>query len=239
MLRSLLALLAIFLVCHVHANERVILPNITPYAFENGGVAKGVEVDVVAAIARHMGKPITVQVMPLARVLATIDSEPGTITFFGRTPEREARVVWLASVCDEPFQFITRRRSGLNIDGVESAKRVVVGVTRSSIGDSLAKVNHLPRVDRVEDDVVNARKLMADRIDTWLGGQYSSRSIAHQLGIADDELHYGYVLKTYQIWMVGSRDLDAGTQKAWQSAFEAIRQSGELARILQNYGMTR
>lgn len=223
----------------LNAEVRVVLPNIRPYAYYEGkGIAKGIDVDLVAAVSAQTGLKVKPQVMPLPRVIAYVEHGPKTISFLAQTPERKYGAIWLVDVFEVPFVFITRRDSKLDIGSLDAAKSLSVGVALNSIGAQMVRQARLPYVDFASDEVTNARKLMAGRIDTWLASPLAASAALKELEIPHD-VHYGPAIATSHIWLVVSKDTSEADKRVWSDAIIALKNNGELANIRARWGLPR
>ncbi|MFN3303030.1 MAG: substrate-binding periplasmic protein [Roseateles sp.] len=212
-----------------------------PYNYAEGGVLKGLSVEVVQALARALQVEIDVQLLPSMRATVALDNQPRTLMVsMLRTPEREARYKWIGPLGDSSIYFYKRKGSPLAIDSFEDARKVPLicarhaGLTVSRLRD--AGFTNLDA--SAPDGRAVYRMLLFGRCD--LAVSDSPLGVAHalkQMGYAPDAVvQTPLKLLSLPLFIAGSKDIPDAEIARWQAALDAMKRSGAFQAILKKYG---
>lgn len=151
---------------------RVVTSEFPPYNFTYNGALIGVSVDVVRALLEDAGiKEVAIENMPWARAYQLAKAEPNVLIFsITRTAERESLFKWVGTIAPVDYSFFARKKSGLRIETLESARPLRVATTNGDAVDQLVKRLQFPHVQSVGGQSAyeqNVRKVLAGRADVW------------------------------------------------------------------------
>ncbi len=204
-------------------------------AAEGGGVT-GLACELVLELARRAGHSGAVDLYPFARALAVTAAASHTLLVpVGRTPARESRYRWIVPLLEDDFLVVTKRASTLDISSFEALRDVSVGMVRDGVGAQLSAAHGLRHVNIVTDDLTNAKKLEAGRIDAWFSSWNGICAAQRAAGLSVDGLRRGVVGSHVQVYLVGSLDTAPAVVARWRAAFETMRADGSYAAILRKY----
>jgi len=140
---------------------------IPPYSFKSESGIEGVGVDVVTQLFSRADISVSFQIMPLKRALHTTRKNINTCIFpIQRTQEREAAFKWVSPVLISQAGLYSTKKSNLHIVTLNDAKDYVVGGYGGSAIFNYLKSHEL-NIIPVNNDILNFKKLLANRIDLW------------------------------------------------------------------------
>jgi polar amino acid transport system substrate-binding protein len=129
-LRSLLlAVLAFACGCAGAQEPRFVTEGWPPFNYREGGVARGIAIDLVAEAQRRMGTSVPVEFLPWERAYRMATAQPGVLIFtLARRAEREALFNWVFPIHPRAVHFYKHRsRADVRAATVADARRYVVG----------------------------------------------------------------------------------------------------------------
>jgi len=222
------------------ADERRLAPEMPPISYSDAGEASGFAVDIAREVAARIKSPRGIEVMPIARAMATLTSEKSDIIIaIARTPEREKLLRWIVKIKTEPLVLLVKADSGLNISTIEKSKKLRIGVLRQGAAEQIAKRLNFAPLDISSDDISIARKLMVGRVDAWLTGIDVAMLTMDRAGYERSLLHAGPVLGSIDIYLAGSLGISDETAEKWKTAFNEMVRDGTYQKILNKYNFTK
>lgn len=212
-----------------------------PYNYVEGGVVKGLSVEVVQALARALEVQIDIRLLPSMRTTVALDNQPRTLMItMLRTPEREARYKWIGPLGESSIYFYKRKGSPLAIDSLEDAKKVpLICARHAGLTVSRLKAAGFANLDASALDGKAAyRMLLFGRCD--LAVSDSPLGVAHalkQLGVPPDAVVQTPVkLLSLPLFIACSKDIPDAEVARWQAALVELKRSGAFQAILKKYG---
>ncbi|MDN6859425.1 transporter substrate-binding domain-containing protein [Pseudomonas sp. CAN2814] len=219
---------------------RLVTEEWAPYNYVENNQLTGMATDIVKAIMQRTGDDFAIELLPSMRTSRALQSQSKTIMFsMFRTAEREPLYKWVGPIVEEsihPYQLANSPRWLNTLAELHAASRIT---TRHA--GLLPDVLQAQGFDNLDKRATGSPQLylmlLAGRTeiiagDTDAGVAYYSR----QLGLAPGTLRQIPVeLYRSSLYIAFSRDSDDGKVAAWNRALEQLRESGELARIQQQY----
>jgi polar amino acid transport system substrate-binding protein len=211
-----------------------------PYNYAEGGVVKGLSVEVVQALARALQVQIDIQLLPSMRTTVALDNQPRTmmVTML-RTPEREARYKWIGPLGDGSIYFYKRKGSPLAINSLEDAKRVPLICTRHA-GLTVSRLRAAGFANlnaRAVEGRTVYEMLLLGRCD--LAVSDSPPGVSHalrQMGFPRDAVVQTPVkLLSLPLFIACSKDIPDAEIARWQAALDAMKRSGAFQAIQKKY----
>ncbi|MES2150595.1 MAG: transporter substrate-binding domain-containing protein [Pseudomonadota bacterium] len=215
--------------CARAAETRLVVDDVAPFAFYEGGQLKGVSYELLRALAARLGHCGAVTLVPLARELDMLRRGPNAIGTLGRLKNGEHGLVWIAPRFDEQVLLVSTVGSGADIDSLAAARSLRVGVIRGGPASMLAADLGFRKVDTASTPHSNARKLALGRIDAWLTTWGVAAHAQQQIG-KDVAL-----LQRFPMFLVGSPGMAPAEIGRWRAALEAMKRDGSFQRILRAY----
>lgn len=212
-----------------------------PYNYAEGGVVKGLSVEVVQALARALQVQINIQLLPSMRTTMALDNQPRTLMVtMLRTPEREPRYKWIGPLGDGSIYFYKRKGSPLAINSLEDAKRVPLicarhaGLTVSRLrAAGFANLNASAAGGRAVYEMLLLGRCDLAVSDSPLGVSHALK----QMGFPPDALVQTPVkILSLPLFIACSKDIPDAEIARWQAALDAMKRSGAFQAILRKYG---
>jgi polar amino acid transport system substrate-binding protein len=160
-----------------------------PYEYTEGGLIKGIAVDVIQETFKLMKVDVTVQAYPWSRSQAMFENGEvdGIFTFF-RNSEREKYTLFSKeAVVTQTISLWVSKDSRIEFNGdLTKLQTYVIGVTpRTSYGERFdSTIKHgVLRTESANTMENNIRKLIAGRIDIWVSNRDGARHELQRLGL--------------------------------------------------------
>lgn len=137
-----------------------------PYNYEEGGVLKGIAVDLLKAVMADAGIPYVMKIQPWARAYGLALNMPGHCVFSTvHTPERDPLFEWVEPLFITEAYLVRKTGSDVRPTNLEAAKSYLVGTQLGDYTEGLLKQSGFQRVDLTSEIDLSVKKLMAGRID--------------------------------------------------------------------------
>ncbi len=151
----------------------------TPFCFEERGVVQGIDIDIMREAARRMNLGIKITPLPWKRALVEIkegNAFAGGMSLF-RTPEREEFTFFTGPVHYSRISVFVKKDRLLKFNNIADLYGVTVGINRgfaiSDEFDVAVKTGKI-RMEEVNSTEQNIQKLLAGRIDCFLGNNINT-----------------------------------------------------------------
>ncbi|KAF1050946.1 MAG: hypothetical protein GAK43_02615 [Stenotrophomonas maltophilia] len=219
---------------------KVVTEEWAPYNYLDHGRISGMASEIVRAIMARTGDDFALELLPSMRTTLTLQTRPKTIMFsLFRTPEREARYKWVGPIIEEaihPYQLANSRQPLNSLEQLLHAPQIT---TRHAglVPQTLEALGFRNLDKSVTESQQLYRMLLARRTEVIVGD--TDAGVAYysaQLNIPAGRLRQIPVeLYRSSLYIAFSRDCDDRLVARWADALQALRDSGELARIQQRY----
>jgi polar amino acid transport system substrate-binding protein len=202
----------------------------------------GMMVDVVTEAFRRVGVPFKIELYPVARDLAMIDSgEADAIFSIKKTPEREASYIFSKEpVLTQEYVFFVSRDSRLEFKGdltalAEASIGVVFKVSFGSVFDMAAKNGVFKTLDAAPSFESNFQKLLAKHVDAVICSRVVGLSIVKQLKASGQVKVSGPPLETTLSYLMFRKGFSPVLVEAFDKAISAMRKDGSYDKIQNAY----
>ncbi|WP_346353069.1 substrate-binding periplasmic protein [Azotosporobacter soli] len=212
-----------------------------PYEYEANGEAVGLSVEIVREGLRRAGYTATITIYPWARALKMIESgDVDAIFTVWKTPEREAFIDYSQAIATDRQLITVKKESAITFDGDLSKLSqyrigVINGFSYGAPFDAAVKEGTIKVEEAVEVEN-NIEKLLSDRIDIYVEGEYV---ILHELkkagkmyrvkslrpAVNETDVYLGFAKK---------RELGAVRDK-FDAALAEMKKDGTQQRIIDSY----
>lgn len=217
---------------------RVVCAEIAPYCFVENGISRGYIYEIGQEILRRLGKPVRIEIQPLARSMHNVQEGKQVISLWvGRIPEREDSVRWIAPVLHDAFYVFTLK--GMP-DGSTLEKAKQLGRLGATIGGAnavAAKHSSLPVIETTTAEDSNGMKLLAGRVNGWISARTTVDYFLFSQKRPRDEFVQGVKLVDYTAYIAASPDLDDKGIEDWARAYQSMRKDGSVRAIMKQYGV--
>lgn len=209
-----------------------------PFQFVGAdGKPAGMTVEIVTEIQKRVGNTDPIQMVPWARGLRYLDSEPDTVLFsMSRTAQRNPLYQWVGPIAETVFGFYTQAQSKIEINSLEDAKKVEsIGVYRDDVRDQFLTKAGFTNLERANDNVLNFKKLMAGRFVMYAGASNGIKSDAERAGFNVADVKLAYPFLTTQDFLAVSKNTDPAVVAKWNAALESMKKDGSFRAIYRKY----
>ena len=212
-----------------------------PFNFTEGGVLKGISVDILLEVWKKTDTAKTVkdiEVLPWARGLMYVKQKKNSCLFSTSiTDERKKQFVFAGSISDNDNVILARKSKGYKINAIADLKSLVIGTVREDAGEQLLlssgwEVANLERSSSVESLI---RKLAIERMDAISYGMETSIYNMKILGIDPDKYEKIYLLRRTQLAYAFNRETNPEIIVLFQKAFDELEKDGTIEKIRAKY----
>lgn len=234
--RAIWLTLLLALITTAQAQEIRAVTEDSRYAQIQNGRVGGPATDVVEATLREAGLEYQLSLYPWARAYDLALQQPNVLIYLiARTPEREARFKWVGEVIRYQFNFYKlRSRQDIQVNSTDDARHYLVGVVRDDVRHDQLMAQGFTKLALAPQNLDNMRRLVngqiellplieadARRLSVEVGSQFSDLEKVATLDVGSGGLYLAYSLAT-----------DDAIVERTRQAFERIRDSGELQRLM-------
>lgn len=207
-----------------------------PFNYTEGGKLTGLATEVVLQLAKKLGHPEDIEMLPWARAYGLIQQNDGQILYsMTRTEEREKMFKWVGPVASNKWVFFAKKGSGMTIGSLADAKKVEkIGAYKDDAAESFLKAEGFANLDSVLNDEQNVPKLMAGRINLWIVGELQGIYKAKAKGVAD-QLEKVFDVKDTQLYIAFSKNTPDAEVAKWQAALDAMKADGSYDALIKKY----
>jgi polar amino acid transport system substrate-binding protein len=201
------------------------------------GKLTGLAVEVVQEIQKRVGTKDPIQVVPWARGYQELLAKPSVVLFStARTAERNSQFQWVGPLVEVSFCFYVKADSKVTLKTLEDAKQLgAIGVYRDDARDIFLTKAGFPNLERTIDNVANAKKLMAGRIDAFAAASLSVEDLMESAGYPFQDVRPALSFLKSQYFIAFSRETSEATVHAWGDALDAMKKDRTFERIYRKY----
>jgi len=206
-----------------------------PYNYSDRyGKPAGISVDIVKTIIKKTGDIDNITILPWARSYKYIQERKGQVLFvMTRTPQREKMFKWVGPVATNKWVLFTNSSSNISLNSLEEAKnsKYTIGTYKDDACEVFLKNKGFSNLDSQNDDNLNVKKLMKNRINLWIVGEYQGILKAKRI---DKGFKLKKVLdvETTELYIAFSRDISDEIVKRWQKELDLMKKDGRYQKIL-------
>ena len=218
------------------SEPRIVCSNISPFAFEQQGVATGYVYEIGQEVMKRLKYTGSIKIEPLPRANRTVQSEANVIALWlGRIPEREQRVKWLYPILQDDFSIYTLKGEPGASTLEQALKLHMLGANGGAANAIAAQRYGLTHIEFTSSDDTNGRKLMTGRIDGWIATQSAVNFFLQLHALPSDSFIKGLKLSDYQAWVAASPATDPAIIAQWQKTLADMQRDGTLTRLASKY----
>ncbi len=207
-----------------------------PYNYTENGQLTGLSTEVLLELAKKVGNPTDIELLPWARGYGLIQQKDGLILYsMTRTEARENMFKWVGPVASNKWVFFAKKGSGITLSSIDDAKKVgKIGTYKDDAAELFLKAEGFTNLDSVVNDEQNVPKLMADRINLWIVGELQGIYKAKAKGVGD-KLEKVLDVKDTQLYIAFSKNTSDEEIAKWQAVLDAMKADGSYDRIVKKY----
>ncbi|MBB3193527.1 substrate-binding periplasmic protein [Roseateles terrae] len=219
------------------ASLRLLTEEFPPINFSEGGVPRGLTVDLVQAIQQRLGQDLPIQVLPWARAFREAQEAMPTALFAtARIPERESLFQWVGPVVQFRSTFYARANVPIatrNLDDARHASRVLV--VRDWYTAQQLRTAGFRNLQTVSDPVQGIRMLMAGRAPLLAGERVSMPRTLELAGVKPAQLRELFSFAVNEGYIAFSLSTPKATVAAWQARLQDLKRDGTFQAIYKRW----
>jgi polar amino acid transport system substrate-binding protein len=205
-----------------------------PYSVREGERVIGIGADTVREIMGRANIDHTIELLPWKRAYAAaLERSDACVFSTTRTPEREALFKWIGPIGEADWVLMGRADRKLHLNSLEDARNYRIGTYNGDARDQYLRARGF-KVDPAPNDLLNLRKLMADRIDLWAASIRRGGVALARMGYADKVVPV-FVFNRIRVYLACNRGVPDAMTARMETAYESMARDGSLERILHRY----
>ncbi len=218
-----------------------------PYNFNEGGLLKGIAVDLLVAASHKMDMPIKrgkIKLQPWARAYRKALAGPNIALFaMTRTEARENKFKWVGPIAKTRIVILAKKSSGIKISSSENLHNYEIGVIRDDIGEQLIRALGVPdnKIQKGASANSLVKKLNVDRIQLWAYEENVARWFIKTNDLDNENFVVVHVLKEAELYYAFSKDVNDLLIDSLQKGIDQVKSAqGKIGKslyedILSNY----
>jgi len=221
----------------IAADLRMLTDNHPPLHFQQGNEVVGFGVDVVRALAQSAGDQVRIEQAPLLRALqvASADSDTAVFTVL-RTAERESHYLWVGPLMEVEtalYAGSAKAQPVLNLQQAGAVERIAL--PRKWLAYDYLKKQGMKNLYGVDTPEQMMKLLRLGRADLIVADTLTVATLAHEVGLEPNALHYQLPLMTQGAYIAFSPRTDARLVARWQNALDEMSRDGRLQQLKQRW----
>ncbi|MBY5931994.1 transporter substrate-binding domain-containing protein [Tateyamaria omphalii] len=213
--------------------DRVVAAHYPPLMIDGAPGRPGYAIDVLQEAARRAGRSIDLQFLPFQRAVHEILTDDATLMpalFKGKA--HDDQILWVVEYHRTGLSFASLSN---RVDTIEQARDLsAIVVERGTTSEQVLSQLGFDNLQYTRSPQASANMLASGRADAWLLTEDMMRMTWSMLDM-DTALSVGSSIRDIPVFLVASPALPDDTRRAYQTAINAMRNDGTLARLLQRY----
>jgi polar amino acid transport system substrate-binding protein len=194
----------------------------------------GIGADTVREIMVRAHIEHTIELLPWKRAYTAALERRDTCVFSTtRTPEREALFKWIGPIGEADWVLMGRADRKLHLETLEDARPYRIGTYNGDARDQYLRSRGF-NVDPAPNDMLNLRKLMANRIDLWAASIRRGSVALERMGYADKVVPV-LVFNRIRVYLACNHAVPDALTARMTAALDAMERDGTVQRILHRY----
>ena len=210
-----------------------------PFNFtDDAGEVVGVSTDLLKAIAKRAGVPITVELMSWPRAYNEALAKPNVCVY--STAMVESRIglfQWVGPLARNDWVVFGREDDPDPPRSVEALKGKRIGVYQGDVKETFFKQMPGYILDSAPRDELNALKLSTGRVDYWVSGAMSGASYVQRSRITNIKPLFGF--RDVELALACNKQAPSETIAALSNALKSFREEGALKEIEEKYLLSK
>lgn len=205
-----------------------------PYSMRDGERVSGISTDMVRAILDRAGVGYSIDLLPWKRAYtAALQGQDTCVYSTTRLPERERQFKWVGPIGHGEWVLMARAGRRFDLRSLEDARRYRIGTYNGDARDQFLRERGFS-VDPAQNDLVNPRKLMLDRIDLWAASTRRSGTTLERLGYAGKIVPV-LTFNRVELYLACNRAVPDALVARMNTALAAMERDGSTLAIHRKY----
>ncbi|MBY0366590.1 MAG: transporter substrate-binding domain-containing protein [Roseateles sp.] len=204
----------------------IVFPSPGVFDVSATGEVSGIGASVVQRLAEVSGLALSMQPMPPARALLTVQQQHGyCVVALPRTPEREALFRWVGQISSASVALYARADDSRRIETPADLRGAVIVVQRESRPLAWLKEQGLTAYE-VSDTATGLRMLRAGRVDFWAVNEIAGLHAVASAPAPQPRLVASF--SRIELYLACHRELSNELSERLAAALEQLRREGDL-----------
>jgi polar amino acid transport system substrate-binding protein len=201
------------------------------------GKLAGYTIELVCELQRRVGNHDPILMVPWARAYAAIQGQPNVVLFqMARTARRDTLFQWVGPISETSLGLYARADSPLAVASLEEAKAVGrIGVYQNDERDQFLTKAGFTNLERVADNLLNVKKLMAGRIDLYADASLTFGRHVLAAGFRPADVKNLLNFETVKVYIAMSRAMPPAVVASWNAALASMRRDGTFQKLYAQY----
>lgn len=218
---------------------RVFTEENPPLNYTEGGKLVGAAAEMVEAIGKAAGVPMTFEVVPWQQGYSAAQAGRDTCLFStARLPDRERLFAWVGPIGYSAWGVFARNDFAKPVRSLADLKPFRVGTVQFDAKVEYLKSSGVMNVWTVPEDAMNPPRLLLPKtdpsyVDLWITNLHGARAVAEKAGVKD--LKLVLAVRDAPVYLACGPYVPKATVQALQKAAEALAKDGTLARLVDKY----
>jgi polar amino acid transport system substrate-binding protein len=205
-----------------------------PTSMRDGNKVVGSGTDKVREVMRRTGTAYSLELLPWRRAYTLVQQEPHACVFSTtRTPERELQFKWVGPTDEGEWVLLGRADRKYQLRTLEDARNLRIGTYNGDARDDYLRARGF-NVDAAQNDAVNPRKLLMNRIDLWAAGFTRDRNLLKRNGW-EHKIVPVLSFNRVQVYLACNTAVPTELIARMNAALEAMTRDGTMRRIDRKY----
>ena len=208
-----------------------------PVTFMKDGRVTGFVTDMVREIIARQGIPDNIRLTLWDEAYNEALSKPNVVLFSTeRTENRENLFQWVGPVGKNSAIFYAKKGSGIRINGLEEAKKIVaIATTTGWFTEQYLQSRGFTNLVSSPVPVTNVKQLMNGEVQIAVFTDITIPEIVKEAGYSMDDLEPVFTVSNTYFYIAMSRGTPLETIKKWQSTLDDLKTDGTFEMIYRSY----
>jgi polar amino acid transport system substrate-binding protein len=205
-----------------------------PASMLEGRSVIGSSTEKVREIMARSGMSYHIDLLPWKRAYTSaLRRDNGCVYSTTRTPEREQLFHWIGPLDEAEWVLLARADRGYQFKTLEDARGLRIGTYNGDAREEYLRA-HGFKIDSANNDLINPRKLLLNRIDLWAASLRRGSYVLEQNGWSGSIVPV-LTFRKVQVYLACNKRVPETTAVRMQGALDAMERDGTSRRIERKY----
>lgn len=205
-----------------------------PASMIEGRTVIGSSTEKVREIMARSSLAYRIDLLPWKRAYTSaLRRSNGCVYSTTRTPEREPLFRWIGPLDEAEWVLLARADRGYRFNTLEDARGLRIGTYNGDAREDYLRARGF-QVDSANNDLINPRKLLMNRIDLWAASLRRGSYVLEQNGW-NASIVPVLTFRTVQVYLACNKDVPEATVIRMQDALDTMERDGTSGRIERKY----
>lgn len=205
-----------------------------PASMLSGRTVTGSSTEKVREIMARAGIAYHIDLFPWKRAYTgALRRADGCVYSTTRTPEREHLFHWIGPLDEAEWVLLARADRRYQFKTLDDARGLRIGTYNGDAREEYLRARGF-RIDSANNDLINPRKLLLNRIDLWAASLRRGSYVLEENGWSDSIVPV-LTFNKIHVYLACNKGVDGKQVARMNAALEAMEQDGTSRRIERKY----